>query len=164
MPAQFNWLQSQDLRCRYEKQKRCQKYKKHWGSWKLLEHSSLGIRCESREKKDNKYYVLTVGQTLPHFLDPLILLFYFILLFFCLFRAAPVAYGSSQARGRIRAAASSLHHSRSNAMSVTYTTAHGRARSFTCWVGPGIEPAASGILFGFVIAEIQGELRDPTVL
>ena len=32
-------------------------------------------------------------------------------LFFCLFRATPMAYGSSQARGRIRAAAAGLHHS-----------------------------------------------------
>ena len=41
------------------------------------------------------------------------------LLFFCnviffLFRAAPKACGSSQARGRIRAAAAGLHHSPSN--------------------------------------------------
>ena len=35
-------------------------------------------------------------------------------LFVC-FRAAPVAYGSSQARSRIRAAAASLHHSHSYA-------------------------------------------------
>ena len=34
---------------------------------------------------------------------------------FCLFRAAPVAYGSSQARGLIRSAATGLHHSHSNA-------------------------------------------------
>ena len=32
-----------------------------------------------------------------------------------LFRATPVAYGSSQARGRIRAAVAGLHHSHSNA-------------------------------------------------
>ena len=31
--------------------------------------------------------------------------------FFLLFRAAPVAYGSSQAKSRIGAAAASLHHS-----------------------------------------------------
>ena len=31
------------------------------------------------------------------------------------FRAAPVAYGSSQARGQIGAAAASLYHSHSNA-------------------------------------------------
>ena len=29
---------------------------------------------------------------------------------FCFFRTAPTAYGSSQARGRIRAAAAGLHH------------------------------------------------------
>ena len=34
--------------------------------------------------------------------------------FFCLFKAAPVAYGGSQARGRIRDAAASLQHSHSN--------------------------------------------------
>ena len=35
-------------------------------------------------------------------------------LFILLFRVAPVAYGSSQVRGRIGATAVSLHHSRSN--------------------------------------------------
>ena len=35
--------------------------------------------------------------------------------FFCLFRAALVAYGSSQARGGIRATAAGLHHDHSNA-------------------------------------------------
>ena len=34
-----------------------------------------------------------------------------------LFRAAPVAYGSSWARGQIGAAAASLHHSHSNTRS-----------------------------------------------
>ena len=37
-----------------------------------------------------------------------------LLSFFLLFRAAPVAYGGSQARGQIRAAAAGLHHSHSN--------------------------------------------------
>ena len=44
-------------------------------------------------------------------------LFYFIL-FFCLFAiswAAPAAYGGSQARGRIRAVATGLRQSHSNA-------------------------------------------------
>ena len=39
-------------------------------------------------------------------------------LFFCLFglfRAAPMAYGGSQAKGQIGAAAAGLHHSHSNA-------------------------------------------------
>ena len=34
--------------------------------------------------------------------------------FFFLFMAAPVAYGSSRARGQIGAAAAGLHHSHSN--------------------------------------------------
>ena len=34
---------------------------------------------------------------------------------FCIFRAAPTAYGASQARDRIRAAAAGLCHSHSNA-------------------------------------------------
>ena len=37
------------------------------------------------------------------------------LLLFLLFRAAPAAYGSSQARGQIRAIATGLRHSHSNA-------------------------------------------------
>ena len=37
--------------------------------------------------------------------------------FFSLFRAAPAAYGSSQARSQIRAVAAGLHHSHSNARS-----------------------------------------------
>ena len=38
-----------------------------------------------------------------------------LLFYFSFFSAIPAAYGSSQARGRIRATAASLHHSNSNA-------------------------------------------------
>ena len=41
--------------------------------------------------------------------------FFFFFFSFCLLRATPVAYGSSQARGGIGAVAASLHHSHSNA-------------------------------------------------
>ena len=58
--------------------------------------------------------------------------------FFFFFRAAPVAYGTSWARGQIRGAAASLHHSLSN------------ARSLTHWVRQGIEPTSSWILVGFL--------------
>lgn len=44
----------------------------------------------------------------------------FTFFFFLLFRATPVAYGSSQARGRIGAAAAGLCHSHSNARSLTH--------------------------------------------
>ena len=53
------------------------------------------------------------------------LIFFFFLSFF-LFRAAPVAYGSSQARGRIRAAAAGLQpqpHSNTRSGSATYAAA-----------------------------------------
>ena len=50
---------------------------------------------------------------------------------FCLFRATPMAYGSSQARGQVGAVAAGLHHSHSNARSeprsAMYTTAQGNA-------------------------------------
>ena len=49
------------------------------------------------------------------------ILFYFIsfhfILFFCFFRAAPAAYGGSQARGPIGAVAASLCNSHSNVRS-----------------------------------------------
>jgi len=41
---------------------------------------------------------------------------------------------------------------------VTYTTAHGNARSLTLWARPGIEPASSWILVGFISTEPQWEL------
>ena len=47
-----------------------------------------------------------------------------------LFRAAPMAYGNSQARDQIRAVAAGLHHSHSHRSS-TYTTPDGNARSLT---------------------------------
>ena len=47
-----------------------------------------------------------------------IFLFIFIFIFiFCFFRAAPVAYGGSQARGLFGTPAAGLHHSHSNARS-----------------------------------------------
>ena len=58
--------------------------------------------------------------------------------FFFLFMATPVAYESSQARGWIRTAAASLHHSHSNAGSLTH------------WARTGMEPASSWILVGFL--------------
>ena len=41
----------------------------------------------------------------------------FLFFCFCFFRATPVAYGSSQARGLIAAAAADLHHNHSNTRS-----------------------------------------------
>ena len=41
-------------------------------------------------------------------------IFFLFFFFFCIFKAAPAAYGSSQARGWMRASDASLHHSHSN--------------------------------------------------
>ena len=56
----------------------------------------------------------------------------------CLFRAAPMTYGSSQARGRIEATAAGLRYSHNNAGSLTH------------WARPGIKPEALWFLVGFV--------------
>ena len=62
--------------------------------------------------------------------------FYFLNFSFCLFRATPVAYGGSQARSPIGAAAADLPHSHrhSNGGSeppATYTAARGHAGYLT---------------------------------
>ena len=89
----------------------------------------------------------------------------FIYLFiFCIFRAAPVAYGGSQARGLIQAVATSLHHSHSNAgsraASATYTAAHGNTGSLIHWVRPGIKPTSSWVLVGFITTEPQWDFLN----
>ena len=68
------------------------------------------------------------------------------LFIYLLFRAAPLAYGSSQARGPIGAAAAGLCHSQGN------------TGSLTLWVRIGMEPKSSWILVGFITTEPQWEL------
>ena len=72
----------------------------------------------------------TRGQKRIQALAAMILFFSFFCLFF---RVAPVAYGDSQARGQIGAAAAGLHHSSQQhgiqAVSATYTTVCGNAGS-----------------------------------
>ena len=101
---------------------------------------------------------------------------------FLFFRAAPVAYGSSQARGPIRATAVSLHHSHSNSGSTpvcdlyhssgqhqihvaseTYTATCCNARSLTHGAKPRIEPTSSWILVGFFSTEPQWKFLDCSI-
>ena len=74
----------------------------------------------------------------------LYLSFIIIIIIICLFRAAPVAYGSSQAR------------TESELWLLAYATAQGNTRSSTHWVRPGIKPASSCILVVFVTAAPPG--------
>ena len=80
-------------------------------------------------------------------------LFCFLFLFL-LFKAAPAAYGSSQARSWIGAVAAGLgpqkQQCRIQATSLTYSAAPSNARSLAHWVRPGIKPTSSWILVGFV--------------
>ena len=89
------------------------------------------------------------------------LFFFFV---FCPFsRATPTAYGGSQARGSNRSYSCrwtpepQQHQIQASA---TYTTAHGNAGSLTCWVRPGIEPATSWFLVGFVSTMPPRELHN----
>ena len=87
---------------------------------------TAGKRSERRREGDAvTLRFVTEKTTICHFL-----------LSFLLFRAAPVAYGGSQARGPIGATAAGHSHSNSNtgskpSVSVTYTTAHSNTRSLT---------------------------------
>ena len=66
------------------------------------------------------------------------------LFFSFLFRVIPVAYGSSQARGQIRAAAASLHHNQGNARSEPHLRPPPQLLAtldpLTHWMRPGTEP------------------------
>ena len=80
------------------------------------------------------------------------------------FKASPAAYGASQARGQIRAAAAGLHHSHSNARSKphlepTPQLTAAPARFLTHWARPGVESASSWMLVIFIYAEPQWELQ-----
>ena len=80
--------------------------------------------------------------------------FFWFVFLFLLFRATPVAHGSSQARGQIVAAATGLCNSHSNTRSKPrlwptpqlITTLDPLSQ----WARPGIESASSWILVGFI--------------
>ena len=90
-----------------------------------LHHSSQQCRIPLSEARGRTRILMDTSQNCFHCATvgtPIIvrfLMFYFIFLFFCLFLlflwAAPAAYGGSQARGPIRAVATGLRQSHSNA-------------------------------------------------
>ena len=79
---------------------------------------------------------------------------------------ASAVYRSSLARGRIRATTASLHHSHSNVGSELHLQlqhSHGNGGSPTRCAKPGIEPASSWLLAGFVSTAPQQELQHITL-
>ena len=83
----------------------------------------LGIEPVYLPSRDTADPIVPLWELLNHFYTDYMLQFFF----FCLFRAAGVAHGSSQARGLVEAVATSLCHNQIRAVSVTYTTAHSNA-------------------------------------
>ena len=147
-----------------------------WGIWEQLADWSLGGVSEIQSYVVQDWH----GQTELGLKDPLprwfvdmagklaldadaFDFFPFFFLFFFLFMPTPEAYGSSQSRGQIRAATVSLHYSQQcqhgiQVTSATYTTAHGNEGFLTHWARPGIKPASSWILVGFLTVKSQREL------
>ena len=81
-----------------------------------------------------------------------------IMLWAFFFQGLTVAYGGSQARGRIGAIAAGLQPQKHGiwAMSAAYTTAHGNTGSLTHWTRSEIEPASSWMLDRFI--SITGQI------
>ena len=114
--------------------------------------SILSSRCFhfsrfSQAWKDSKYIPFLTGKKTW---------IYLIFFFFCLFRATHMTYGSSQARDWIWAAVAGLHHSHSK-IGFYLSPVCDLHHSSWHWVGPGIKPASSWILIGFITAEPQWE-------
>ena len=86
--------------------------------------------------------------------------FSFLFLLYWLFRAAHMAYEGSQARGQNQSCSCwpTPQQRQIWAASVTYTTALGNSGFLTQWARPGIEPASSWMLVGFISTEPQWEL------
>ena len=82
-----------------------------------------------------------------------------------LFRAAPTAYGNSQAKGHIRAVAASLHHSPAiQDPNCVCDVHHSSPKCLTHLPRARIKTASSGILVSFVTAEPQQEPSRRSVL
>ena len=96
------------------------------GQWGQSTQGFLGFSPPEKTSCPRERGTLWMGEQQEHprkhvgFSPELDKLFYFIFIYLCtdlLFRATPVAYVSSQARGRSGAAAAGLCHSHSNARS-----------------------------------------------
>ena len=74
------------------------------------------------------------------------------------FKATPMAYGVSQAN-QSDSCQPQPQQCGIQAISVTYTTAHGNAGSLTRWARSGIEPETSWFLVGFASTELWWDLH-----
>ena len=115
------------------------------------------IWMQNKLKQQCSTYIVKIYMDQPQIL-------FFLFLFFCFFRVAPVAYEGSQARGSNRShfcqPTPQPQQRQIQAASATYTTAYGNARSLTHGARPGMVPTASRFLVGFVSAVPQQELPN----
>ena len=85
-------------------------------TWSIMSRAYSTLRRNQIKMEErNKNNI----ESSPHAKHPAKPFFFFPFFFFLLFRAELMAYGGSQARGQIRAAAAALHHSHSNSRSKT---------------------------------------------
>ena len=84
------------------------------------------------------------------------------------FRAMPMAYGNSQARGQIGAAVAGLHHSHSNSESKPHLQPTPQLMTtldpLSSDQGQGSNPTSSWILVGFVSTAPQWQLHRSDIL
>ena len=142
-----------------KKTKRKKKKKSHLKSKSKVAYvsfccGSVEINLTSIHELADQFYkyfqIQKMNETLINWLTYYMLFSFFFS--FGLFGPLPIEYRGSQARGPIGSEATSLHHSHSNArsLSASYTAAHGNPGSLTHWGRPGLKPASSWILVKFI--------------
>ena len=124
--------------------------------WKHLSVEQRKVYC--RPYKENRWVMPLNPQTPQRVLAKN---------FFCLFRAIPKAYGSSQARVESGAVATGLHHSHSNGRSGLHLQPTPQLMAtpdpLTHWARPGIKPASLRLLVRFVSPEPGQEFPQQSI-
>ena len=127
----------------------------NWQEIKTLSILPFFHACYLLKKPGNlwNFHILSLADHIvlvSSFFSLFLFFFYFFFVFY-LFRATPAAYEDSQARHLIGAVADGLCHSHSNARSEPRLPPTPQlTRSLTHWARPGIEPATSWFLAGFI--------------
>ena len=122
---------------------------------KVLQLTTIAqIRCKTMLHADFLHCSCEIS-IMSTLLQSFYLFIYFV---FCLFRATPIAYGASQARGLIRATAASLCQSYSQLHLQLTPQLTAMPDLKPTEARPGVEPATSWFLAGFVSTAPRREL------
>ena len=119
--------------------------------WEILGWQLLVINALEKTKKKSLYDFKMKALSYP---IVTIFAFFFFFFWFLLFRAAPQGIWRFPGQGSNQSFSCQPmpqpQQRRIQAVSATYTTAHGNARSLTHWARPGIIPATSWFLVRFI--------------